>query len=85
MRPPRDDLEIAKQHQHNDVECTIEQINGNEATSKPPTDQRMKDGTDDSEKKQYATAQELALLSTCFTIATFMIAIDGSILGKSAS
>ncbi|KAK1996713.1 major facilitator superfamily transporter [Colletotrichum falcatum] len=29
---------------------------------------------------QYATPQELALLSTVFTIATFMIAIDGSIL-----
>lgn len=31
---------------------------------------------------QYATPRELALLSTVFTIATFMIAIDGSILGK---
>lgn len=31
---------------------------------------------------EYATPRELALLSTVFTIATFMIAIDGSILGK---
>ncbi|KAJ3536070.1 hypothetical protein NM208_g6878 [Fusarium decemcellulare] len=29
---------------------------------------------------QYATPRELALLSTVFTVATFMIAIDGSIL-----
>lgn len=31
---------------------------------------------------EYATPRELALLSTVFTIATFMIAIDGSILGR---
>ena len=35
-----------------------------------------------SEDHQYATPRELSLLSTVFTIATFMIAIDGSILGK---
>jgi hypothetical protein len=29
------------------------------------------------------TAKELGLLSTAFTIATFMIALDGNILGKS--
>lgn len=33
-----------------------------------------------SPSPQYATAKELGLLSTAFTIATFMIAIDGSIL-----
>lgn len=31
---------------------------------------------------QYATPKELSLLSTAFTIATFMIAIDGTILGN---
>lgn len=31
---------------------------------------------------EYATPRELSLLSTVFTIATFMIAIDGSILGN---
>ena len=34
------------------------------------------------EPPQYATKRELSILSTVFTIATFMIAIDGSILGK---
>lgn len=38
--------------------------------------------SDESQIHQYATPRELALLSTVFTIATFMIAIDGSILGK---
>ena len=43
--------------------------------------------TDDEpdETEQYATPRELSLLSTVFTIATFMIAIDGSILGKKRS
>ncbi|UQC86488.1 major facilitator superfamily transporter [Colletotrichum lupini] len=36
--------------------------------------------SDESQTHQYATPRELALLSTVFTIATFMIAIDGSIL-----
>ncbi|EXF77956.1 major facilitator superfamily transporter [Colletotrichum fioriniae PJ7] len=36
--------------------------------------------SDESQIHQYATPRELALLSTVFTIATFMIAIDGSIL-----
>ncbi|KAF7552347.1 hypothetical protein G7Z17_g4399 [Cylindrodendrum hubeiense] len=35
---------------------------------------------DDPATHQYATPRELALLSTVFTVATFMIAIDGSIL-----
>lgn len=34
---------------------------------------------------QYATPKELSLLSTVFTIATFMIAIDGSILGRKST
>ncbi|OHE92728.1 major facilitator superfamily transporter [Colletotrichum orchidophilum] len=38
------------------------------------------DDSDESQTHQYATPRELALLSTVFTIATFMIAIDGSIL-----
>lgn len=38
-------------------------------------------GIDEVEPPQYATPKELSLLSTIFTIATFMIAIDGSILG----
>ena len=37
---------------------------------------------DEPAAHQYATPRELSLLSTVFTIATFMIAIDGSILGK---
>ncbi|KXH33943.1 major facilitator superfamily transporter [Colletotrichum simmondsii] len=36
--------------------------------------------SDESQTHQYVTPRELALLSTVFTIATFMIAIDGSIL-----
>ncbi|KAK1623515.1 major facilitator superfamily transporter [Colletotrichum phormii] len=36
--------------------------------------------SEESQAHQYATPRELALLSTVFTIATFMIAIDGSIL-----
>ena len=38
----------------------------------------------EQEPPQYATAKELSILSTVFTIATFMIAIDGSILGKTS-
>lgn len=38
--------------------------------------------TDEPSAHEYATPRELALLSTVFTIATFMIAIDGSILGR---
>lgn len=39
-------------------------------------------GSEPAMAHEYATPRELALLSTVFTIATFMIAIDGSILGK---
>ena len=38
--------------------------------------------SDEPVAHEYATPRELSLLSTVFTIATFMIAIDGSILGK---
>ncbi|RSL75153.1 hypothetical protein CEP51_011142 [Fusarium floridanum] len=44
-------------------------------TAVPPVD-----ADDETPTHQYATPRELSLLSTVFTIATFMIAIDGSIL-----
>ncbi|RSM13827.1 hypothetical protein CDV31_005697 [Fusarium ambrosium] len=44
-------------------------------TTVPPMD-----ADDETQTHQYATPRELSLLSTVFTIATFMIAIDGSIL-----
>lgn len=49
----------------------------------PESNDTMPQATDEeTTTPQYASPRELALLSTVFTIATFMIAIDGSILGR---
>ena len=57
--------------------------NINLETKEPPRDPELAVVDTDGEPAtsyEYATPKELSLLSTAFTIATFMIAIDGSIL-----
>ncbi|ORY17057.1 major facilitator superfamily transporter [Clohesyomyces aquaticus] len=49
-------------------------------TDIPTNSEDNSQSTEEPETHEYATARELSLLSTVFTIATFMIAIDGSIL-----
>ncbi|KPM37656.1 hypothetical protein AK830_g8884 [Neonectria ditissima] len=84
-------LEIAAQHEPNANSNLANNVNGPENDTKEKTENSTVDtGSseaipqtttgDENANHQYATPQELALLSTVFTIATFMIAIDGSIL-----
>ncbi|KAK2057819.1 major facilitator superfamily transporter [Colletotrichum caudatum] len=89
----RGSLEIAVRHEPDVGRASAENNNNNGAgnrlkektensTPSPESNETsLQTGTgDESASYQYATPQELALLSTVFTIATFMIAIDGSIL-----
>lgn len=97
-RPERDSLETAAQKPEQSLDIKTAQKknnNGVEQLAKGEETGILSPGntenneatisqTTDEERAatQYATPRELALLSTVFTIATFMIAIDGSILGK---
>ena len=95
-RPDRDGLETAAQQPGQNLDIkTGEKKNDNGAEQHandsktgilPPGDPENNQvaipQTPDEPGHEYATPRELALLSTVFTIATFMIAIDGSILGK---
>ncbi|KAK2036558.1 major facilitator superfamily transporter [Colletotrichum somersetense] len=88
----RGSLEIAVRHEPNVRRASAENNNNGadnhlkekteNSTPNPESNETsLRTGTgDESASHQYATPQELALLSTVFTIATFMIAIDGSIL-----
>ncbi|KAK2026597.1 major facilitator superfamily transporter [Colletotrichum zoysiae] len=88
----RGSLEIAVRHEPNVGRASVENNNSGaenhvkekteSSTPNPESNETsLQTGTgDESASHQYATPQELALLSTVFTIATFMIAIDGSIL-----
>lgn len=73
----------AAQTKHNDAELHSEKkIETSQEDSESNTAVPPVDAEDETPTHQYATPRELSLLSTVFTIATFMIAIDGSILGK---
>ncbi|KAK1979948.1 major facilitator superfamily transporter [Colletotrichum cereale] len=69
------------ENNNNGVQEHLKEKNRNSASSPARNETILQTGTgDEPAEHQYATPQELALLSTVFTIATFMIAIDGSIL-----
>lgn len=88
MSNSKDNLEIGTHHNPSSSAETYandaEQQN-NQKTEIPPaaleSDKYTPHTTEDPETHEYATPRELSLLSTVFTIATFMIAIDGSIIG----
>ncbi|KAF4465373.1 major facilitator superfamily transporter [Fusarium albosuccineum] len=93
MEPDRrDDLEIGTQPEPNtDAKTAKNNNNGDEnhdqekagnSSESTGNNETAPQTTSDDEPTthQYATPRELALLSTVFTVATFMIAIDGSIL-----
>ncbi|KAL2065201.1 hypothetical protein VTL71DRAFT_2870 [Oculimacula yallundae] len=68
----------------NQTPANNDEKNIKQETETPPRDPELAVSTSDevehSTSYEYATPKELSLLSTAFTIATFMIAIDGSIL-----
>lgn len=66
-----------KDELHSQKKIEISPGDSESNTAVPPLDT-----DDETPTHQYSTPRELSLLSTVFTIATFMIAIDGSILGK---
>ena len=59
----------------------VEKHTANENYSRETQTTLSRERSDQSATHEYASPRELTLLSTVFTIATFMIAIDGSILG----
>lgn len=73
---------VTENKPNHDVCHSKEKVESSPGDSESNTVVPPVDTEDDAPTHQYATPRELSLLSTVFTIATFMIAIDGSILGK---
>ncbi|WDK21279.1 major facilitator superfamily transporter [Colletotrichum graminicola] len=82
VRPePNVDRASAENNNKNGVDHHLEEKTESSSRNPESNETSLQTGTgDESANHQYATPKELSLLSTVFTIATFMIAIDGSIL-----
>lgn len=80
--PNANNSKVAENKYNNDGPHSKEKIETSSGDSESNTAVPPLQTDDETPTHQYATPRELSLLSTVFTIATFMIAIDGSILGK---
>ncbi|KAI8682224.1 MFS domain-containing protein [Fusarium keratoplasticum] len=78
--PNVNNSKVAENKYNNDGPHSKEKVETSPGDSESNTAVPPLQTDDETPTHQYATPRELSLLSTVFTIATFMIAIDGSIL-----